>query len=99
MASPFGRLVCTFGKALRMQECAIVFGIVQLSGKPGGKWKHCKASVQELEAPGGGKVFVFLLVSRECSRGRKRHSHGVVWCLMMDMMSPRLIYTPVIALS
>jgi len=26
------------------------FGIVQLSGKPGGKRKHCKASVKKLEA-------------------------------------------------
>jgi len=31
--------------------------------------------------------------------GGGRDSHGVVWCLMMDMMSPRLIHTPVIALG
>jgi len=37
---------------------------------PGKSWKS-----------GGGKVFVFPLVSRECSRGR-RDSHEVVWCLM-----------------
>ena len=33
------------------------FRIVQLSGKPREKWKHCKVSVKELE-PGGRKVFV-----------------------------------------
>ena len=41
------------------------FGIVQLSGKlgekPGEKWKHCKASVRELEAR-----------RWECSRGKER---------------------------
>jgi len=47
------------------------FGIIQLSGKPGEKRKHCKTSVRGLEA-GGGKVFVFLLVSRKCSRGKER---------------------------
>ena len=49
------------------------FGIAQLSGKPGEKRKHCKASVKELEARRRrGKVFVFLLVSRECSREKER---------------------------
>ena len=43
------------------------FGNVQLSGIPGQKRKHCKASAKELEAR-GGKVFAFFLVSRECSR-------------------------------
>ena len=32
------------------------FGIVQLLGKPGGKRKHCKASVKELEARGWESV-------------------------------------------
>ena len=44
------------------------FGIAQLSGEPGEKRKHCKISRKELEAR-RWKVFVFLLVSRECSRG------------------------------
>jgi len=46
----FGRFVWTFGRALRMQECVIVFGIVQLAGKPGEKRKHCKFSRKGLEA-------------------------------------------------
>jgi len=47
------------------------FGIVQLSGKPGEKRENCKISRKKLEA-GGGKVFVFLLVTWECSRGKER---------------------------
>jgi len=51
------------------------FGIMQLSGKPGEKpgekRKHCKTSVRGLET-GGGKVFVFFLVTRKCSRGKER---------------------------
>jgi len=67
----FGRLVCTFGKALRMQECPIVLGSCSFreSREESGStvrpaWKSWKL--------GGGKVFVFLLVSRGCSRGRER---------------------------
>jgi len=47
------------------------FGIVQLAGKSGEKRKYCKVSRKELEA-GGGKVFVFLLLARECSHGKER---------------------------
>ena len=67
----FGRLVCTFGKALRMEECAIVLRLhsfresLEKSGSTvrsaGKSWK-----------PGGGKVPVPLLVSRERSRGEER---------------------------
>ena len=46
-------------------------GIVQLSGKPGEKREHCKVSVKEL-APGGRKVFVFLLLALECPQGKAR---------------------------
>jgi len=48
------------------------FWIVQLSGKPGEKRKYCKISWKELEARRCGKVIVFLLVCRECSRGKER---------------------------
>ena len=41
------------------------FRIVQLSGKLGGEWKYCKVSRKELEVR-RGKVFVFLLLAREC---------------------------------
>jgi len=67
----FGSLLMTFGKTLRMRECAIVLGsrsfresrqksgsTVRLAGKG---WK-----------PSGGKVFVFLLVAWERSWGRER---------------------------
>jgi len=51
------------------------FGIVQLSGKPGEdpgeKRKHCKANGESWK-PGGGNQKPFLLVSRECSRGKER---------------------------
>jgi len=63
--SASGVFVCTFGKTLRMQECAIVFGIVQLSGKLGEKWKYWKVSVKELEA-GGSRGVCFPFVSRVC---------------------------------
>jgi len=44
----FGRWVCTLGKALLIQGCAIVSGIVQLSGKQGEKLKYCKINRKEL---------------------------------------------------
>ena len=66
------------------------FGIVKLSGKPGERpgetRKHCNTSVRGLEA-GGGKVFVFFLVTRKCSRGKERLTwssvtpHGWIWWL------------------
>jgi len=58
------------------------FGIVQLSGEPGEKPQHHKPSVKE-----EGMVFVFFLVSRECSRGKERLTwssvvpHGWISCL------------------
>ena len=53
------------------------FGIVQLSGrqgeKPGEKQKYYTVrSTGKSWKPGGGKVSVFLLVSRGCSRGKER---------------------------
>jgi len=66
--TPFGfrdavrlrEFVWTFMKALRMQEWAIhSFGIVQLSGKPGEKWKYCKVSRKEPEARGWESVCFF----------------------------------------
>jgi len=53
-----------FGRGLYVRESIAnagmpdSFGIVQLSGKPGEKRKHCKASVKELEAR-RGKVLSF----------------------------------------
>ena len=35
------------------------FGTMQLSGKPGGRLKRCKASVQEPEARGQGSICFF----------------------------------------
>jgi len=46
------------------------FGIVQLSGKSGEKRKYCKSTGKSWK-PGGGKVIVFLLVGRGCSRGKR----------------------------
>jgi len=37
------------------------FRIVQLSGKPGEKRKHCKVGVKELEAGGSSGVFVSIV--------------------------------------
>ena len=66
----FGCLVCTFGKALRMQECAIVLG-AQLSGRPGESGSTIRSAGKSWK-PGGGKVFAVPLVSRECSPGKER---------------------------
>jgi len=72
-------LVCTFGKALRIKECAIVFGSCSFRESREKSGSTVRSTGRSWK-PGGGKVIVFLLVSRECSRGRD--SHGVVWCLM-----------------
>ena len=66
----FGDLFCTFGKALRMQECAIVLGSCSFREsreKSGSTVRSAGAGWK----PGGGKVFDFLLVSQECSRGKE----------------------------
>ena len=57
------------------------FGIVQLSGEPGEKRKHCKASVRGLEARRWEKCLFSFQLAEECSWGR-RDSHGVVSRLM-----------------
>jgi len=75
----------TFGKALPMQECAIVFEIVPPSRK---KRQHCKVSVKELEAGVNHGVFVSFVSSRALTREGETH---------MDMMSLLSIYTPVFA--
>jgi len=41
------------------------YGIMQLSGKPGEKRKHSKASMRELEARQQWKSLFFLLSARE----------------------------------
>jgi len=53
------------------------FGIVQLSGKPGEKRGYCKISRKELEARRSESIG-FLLVSRECSRGKERLTWSTV---------------------
>jgi len=61
------------------------FGIVQLSGKPGEKWKYCKISRKKLEARRWESVSFPLLVSQEFSRGIERLTwssvvpHGWIW--------------------
>jgi len=71
----FGCLVCTFGKALRMQECAIVLG-AQLPGRQ--KSGSTVRSAGKSWKLGGGKVFAFPLVSRECSPGKERLTRSSV---------------------
>jgi len=69
-----------------MQEYAIVLGSCSV-------WESRERSGSTVRSawgswkPGGGKVFVFLLVSRGCSRG-KRETH-MEWCgaSLMDMMT------------
>jgi len=83
--SGIGRLVYTFGKALRMQECAIILGSCSFRERREKRREKSRSTVRpacESWEPGGRKVFVFVLVSRECSRGKERLIHGVVWCLM-----------------
>jgi len=46
----FARLVCTFGKVLRMQKCTIISGSCNFFRKQGEKWKYCKISRKELGA-------------------------------------------------
>jgi len=67
----FGRLACTFGKALRIQECAIVLGLCSFreSREKGGSTVR---SAGKSWKPEGGKAFVFPLVGHECSRGNER---------------------------
>jgi len=93
-----GRLVCTCGKALRMQECAIVFG-PRGSRESREKSGSTVRSAGKSWKPGGGKVIVFLLVFRECSRGEERFTSSSVCASWIDMRSLLWIYTPVIALS
>ena len=81
--SGFGRLVSTFRRALQMRRGAIVLrscgfrksqektGSTVRSGGKG--WK-----------PGGGKVFGFLLVSRERSQGKEDIHQVLVVCCLMD---------------
>jgi len=65
--------VCAW-QAFRMQECAIVFGIAQLSGKLGEKRKRGKASVKESWKPGGsGRVYFLLVSPGVCSRREGTH--------------------------
>ena len=59
-----------------MQECAIVLGSCSLRESRGKSGSTVRLAGKSWK-PGGGKVFVFLLVSGECSRGRG-DSHGVV---------------------
>jgi len=61
----------TFGRALRMQECAIVLGSCGFRGSRGGGSGGTVRSAGKSWKLGGGKVLVFLLVSRECSRGKE----------------------------
>jgi len=64
------------------------FGIVQLSGKPGEKRKHCKVSVKNLEAGGSSGVFVAFVSPGVLAAEGETH---------MDMMSLMLMYTLVSA--
>jgi len=73
----FGRLVCTFGKALRMQECAIVLGSCSFRESREKSGSTVRSAGKSWK-PGGGKVIVFLLVSRECSRGEETPTWGSV---------------------
>ena len=52
-------LVCTFGKALRMQECAIVFGSCSFRESREKSGSTVRSAGKSWK-PGGGKVFVFL---------------------------------------
>jgi len=72
----FQGFVWTFGKALRMQECAIVWGLCSLQEsqeKSGSARNHCKVSVKE-SVPGGRKVFVFPLLALELTREGETHT-------------------------
>jgi len=54
-----------------MQECAIVLGSCRFRESPEESGSTVRPAWKGWK-PGGGKVFVFLLVSRECSRERER---------------------------
>ena len=60
------------------------FGIVQLSGMPGEKWKHSKASMRELEARRQWES-LFPFVSQGVMIGGLAWSstiaHRWIWCL------------------
>ena len=60
-----------------MQECAIVLGSCSFRESRGKSGSTVRLAGQNWK-PGGGKVFVFLLVSRECSdrKGRLKWSSG-----------------------
>ena len=60
----FGRLVCTFGKGLRMQECAMVLGSCSFRESREQSGSAVRSTGKSWK-PGGGRVFVLLLVSRE----------------------------------
>jgi len=76
----FGCVVCTFGKALRMLECEIVLGLCRFreSREKSGSTVRSAGKSWKL---GGGKVFVSFWLAGG-AHGRRRDSHGVVWCLM-----------------
>jgi len=63
-----------------MQKCAIVLGSCSFRESREKSGSTVK-SARKRWKPGGAKVFIFLLVSRECSWGR-RDSNGVVSYLM-----------------
>jgi len=63
-----GHLVCTFGKALRMEECAIVLGSCSFRESREKSGSTVRSAGQSWK-PGGGNVSVSLLVSRGCSTG------------------------------
>jgi len=67
----FGHLVCTFGKVSRMQECAIVLGSCSFRESREKSGSTVRLAGQSWK-PGGGNVFVSLLVGRGCSRGKER---------------------------
>ena len=69
----FECLVCTFGRALRMQEYAIVLGSCSFR-ESREKSESTVRSAGKSWKPGSGKL-CFLLVGRECSRGKE----GLTW--------------------
>jgi len=59
------------GKALRMQECAIILGSCSFRESREKSGSTVRSTGKSWK-PGGGKAFVFLLISRQCSRGKER---------------------------
>jgi len=77
----FGRLVYTFGKTLRMQECVIVSGSCGFRENREKSREKSRSTIRQRKRagrPGVGKVFVFHLVSRECLAGKERLPWGSV---------------------